>query len=87
MKFLLFYLFAINYIAYTLFVIDKDRALKGKQRIAEKNLLTACFLGGSIGGWLAMRNLRHKTSKQSFKMKFYAILIIQVVLFFSLFKR
>lgn len=87
MKFLLFYFFAINYIAYTTFVVDKERAQKGKQRIAEKNLLTLCFLGGSIGGWFAMKKLKHKTAKQSFKMKFYAILALQVFLFLALFKR
>lgn len=87
MKFLFFYIFAINYIAFSMFKIDKERAQKNKQRISEKNLLTLCFLGGSIGAWLAMRQLRHKNKKQSFKLKFYAILVIQVILFFALFRR
>ncbi|MBB1139426.1 DUF1294 domain-containing protein [Myroides sp. WP-1] len=87
MKFLFFYIFAINYITFSMFKIDKERAIKHKNRISEKNLLTLCFLGGSIGGWLAMRHLKHKNAKQSFKLKFYAVFIIQVVLFFALFKR
>lgn len=87
MKFLFLYLFIINYIAFSMFAVDKERAIKHKKRISEKNLLTLCFFGGSLGGWLAMKKLRHKTSKDSFKFKFYAILIVQVILLFALFKR
>ncbi|WP_413510928.1 DUF1294 domain-containing protein [Myroides odoratus] len=87
MKFLFFYLFAINYITFTMFKIDKERAQKNKNRIAEKNLLTLCFLGGSVGGWFAMRNLHHKNKKQSFKLMFYAVFLVQVLLFFALFRR
>lgn len=70
-----------------MFAVDKERAQKNKARISEKNLLTLCFMGGSLGGWLAMNKLRHKISKDSFKIKFYAIFIIQVILIFGLFKR
>ncbi len=87
MKFLFLYLFIINYIAFSMFAVDKERAIKHKNRISEKNLLTLCFFGGSLGGWLAMKKLRHKTSKDSFKFKFYAILIVQIILLFALFKR
>ncbi|MEK6451677.1 MULTISPECIES: DUF1294 domain-containing protein [unclassified Myroides] len=87
MKFLFLYLFIINYIAFSMFAVDKERAIKHKKRISEKNLLTLCFFGGSLGGWLAMKKLRHKTSKDSFKFKFYAILIVQGILLFALFKR
>ncbi|WP_010250416.1 DUF1294 domain-containing protein [Myroides injenensis] len=87
MKFLFFYLLVINYIAFSMFAFDKEQAIKQKKRISEKNLLTLCFMGGSLGGWIAMKKLRHKSSKDSFKLKFYLILIIQVVLLFALFKR
>lgn len=70
-----------------MFAVDKERAQKRKNRVSEKNLLTLCFLGGSVGGWLAMNKLRHKSSKDSFKLKFYAIFIAQVFLLLFVFKR
>lgn len=87
MKFLLLYLFIINYLAFTIFAYDKEQALKHGRRVSEKNLLTLCFFGGSLGGWFAMKKLRHKISKDSFKVKFFAIVAIQVAVFFMVFKR
>ncbi|MDR0228171.1 MAG: DUF1294 domain-containing protein [Flavobacteriaceae bacterium] len=87
MKYLFLYLFIINYITFTVFALDKERAQKRKNRISEKNLLTLCFFGGTVGGWFAMNKLRHKSSKESFKLKFYALFIVQVILLFALFKR
>ncbi|MTG96560.1 MULTISPECIES: DUF1294 domain-containing protein [Myroides] len=87
MKFLFLYLFIINYLAFSMFAYDKEQALKNRRRVAEKNLLTLCFFGGTLGAWIAMKKLRHKISKDAFKVKFYAILAIQVAVFFILFKR
>ncbi|MHC5201108.1 DUF1294 domain-containing protein [Myroides sp. LJL119] len=87
MKFILIYLFIINYLAFTIFAHDKEQAKKNGRRVQEKNLLTLCFFGGSLGGLLAMKKLRHKTSKKSFLYKFYAIAILQLIVFFSVFKR
>ncbi|MCC9042103.1 DUF1294 domain-containing protein [Myroides sp. M-43] len=87
MKFLFLYLFIINYLAYTIFAHDKEQAIKNKRRVSEKNLLSLCFFGGTLGAWIAMSKLRHKISKDSFKVKFFAILAIQVALFFMVFKR
>lgn len=87
MKFLLIYLFIINYLCFTIFAYDKEQAQKKGRRVQEKNLLTLCFFGGGLGGWLAMKKLRHKTNKTTFKYKFYLILIIQLIVLFAIFKR
>ncbi|MEC4113242.1 DUF1294 domain-containing protein [Myroides pelagicus] len=87
MKFLIAYLIIINYLAFSMFAYDKEKAIKNGRRVAEKNLLTLCFFGGSLGGWIAMKKLRHKISKDSFKVKFFAIVAIQIAVFFILFKR
>ncbi|EPH11005.1 hypothetical protein HMPREF9713_02131 [Myroides odoratimimus CCUG 12700] len=87
MKFLFLYLLIINYLAFSMFAFDKEQAIKNKRRVSEKNLLSLCFFGGTLGAWIAMKKLRHKISKDSFKLKFYAILAIQVSLFFIVFKR
>lgn len=87
MKFLFLYLFIINYLAFTIFAYDKERAQKNKRRVQEKNLLTLCFFGGSIGAYLAMKKLHHKTSKANFMYKFYTIAILQFVVLLLIFKR
>ena len=87
MKILFLYLVLINYIAFSLYHLDKERAIKGKRRISEKNLLTVAAFGGTLGAWIGMSKYRHKTKKLSFKLWFYAILILQVLFFFMVYKR
>jgi len=87
MKYILLYFIIVNYIAFSLFHIDKKRARKQMQRISEKNLLTVCAFGGSFGAWLAMKNFNHKTSKMSFKIPFYIIVVIQIIFIFFVFRR
>lgn len=87
MKFVFIYLLIVNYIAFSLYHLDKERARKGKRRISEKNLLTIVGFGGGLGAYLGMQKYRHKTSKTSFKIWFYAIVLIQVLLFFMIYKR
>lgn len=87
MKYIFLYLIIVNYIAFSLFHLDKKRARKNMRRISEKNLLTICAFGGSFGAWLAMKNFNHKTSKTSFKIPFYIIVVIQLILMFFVFKR
>lgn len=55
------YLGLCSMIAFLWYVIDKRRAIKGKWRISEANLLGISFVGGSVGGLLAMQLVRHKT--------------------------
>ena len=81
MKILFLYLVLINYIAFSLYHLDKQRAIKGKQRISEKNLLTIAAFGGTLGAYIGMQKYRHKTNKLSFKLWFYVIIILQIVLF------
>jgi len=87
MKFILIYLILVNYIAFSLYHLDKERARKGKRRISEKNLLTIAAFGGTLGAWLGMTKYRHKTQKLSFKIWFYGILILQIILFFVFYKK
>lgn len=87
MKFLFAYLIIINYIAFSMFAFDKEKAQKKGRRVSEKNLLTLCFMGGSLGAWIAMSKLRHKTSKKSFKWKFYGIVMFQILVLLILFRK
>ncbi len=87
MKFVFIYLVIINYIAFSLYHLDKERAIKGKRRISEKNLLTIVAFGGTLGAWIGMNKYRHKTKKRSFKFWFYTIVLLQVLFFFTFYKR
>lgn len=87
MKILFLYLVLINYIAFSLFHLDKERAMKGKRRISEKNLLTIAAFGGTVGAWVGMNKYRHKTKKLSFKLWFYTLFILQLLFFFMIYKK
>lgn len=87
MKFIFLYLIAVNYIAFSLYHLDKERAIKGKRRISEKNLLTIAAFGGTLGAWIGINKYRHKTKKVSFRLWFYAIAALQILLFFAFYKR
>lgn len=87
MKFVFIYLVIINYIAFSLYHLDKERAIKGKRRISEKKLLTIVAFGGTLGAWIGMNKYRHKTKKRSFKFWFYTIVLLQVLFFFTFYKR
>lgn len=59
-----------------LYVRDKRAALFGWWRISERQLLTVDLFGGIIGGLLAQHRYRHKTSKQSYQIRIFAIVAI-----------
>jgi len=68
MKYINYYLIAINFLTFLVFGIDKFKAKKNYSRISEKGLFLFCFLGGGIGGFLGMYLFRHKTKKWYFNL-------------------
>jgi uncharacterized membrane protein YsdA (DUF1294 family) len=52
---------AISLVTFCLYGADKSKAKRGAWRIPEKTLLLCSFLGGAVGGSLAMSLFRHKT--------------------------
>lgn len=78
-RILLYYLCIINIITFVLFAIDKYNAIKHKTRIRIVTLLGFSFIGGSVGGLIAMYLLRHKTKKDYFTVGVPLIIIMQVV--------
>ena len=86
-KVLIVYLILINVLSFAMFGIDKRRAVKNKWRISEAALLTASFIGGSVGGMLGMHIFHHKTQKMKFKILMPLMLMAHIVLlFFILYK-
>ena len=62
----IYYLIAINFVAFAAFGFDKAQAERGSWRVRESSLVTLASIGG-IAGALAGRALfRHKTRKKGF---------------------
>lgn len=74
------YLVGINLIAVGLTIHDKRMARKGKWRTPEATLLAVSALGGSVGMYLTMKKIRHKTKKNKFMLGIPVIFILQVLL-------
>ena len=56
----------ISLITFILYGLDKHKARRGLWRIPEKVLLGFSFLGGALGGSIAMALFRHKTKHYYF---------------------
>ncbi len=76
-RLLAWYLPIVNVLTYAVYWWDKRRAQQNKRRISERELLGWAAAGGSFGAFLAMRNLRHKTQKRSFRVWFWVVVAVQ----------
>lgn len=87
MQIILIYLLIMNASGFLVMTIDKLYARKKMWRIPERTLLGMAAIGGSIGVWLAMYTVRHKTKHLKFVIGVPAILIIQTGLVLSFLMR
>lgn len=81
-KYVLIYLGIINVVTFTTFAVDKLNAIGHRSRIRIVTLLGLAFMGGSLGGLLAMYLLHHKTKKDYFTVGIPLIMLMQVVVVF-----
>lgn len=75
------YLIIINLITFIVFGVDKRAAIKKRSRIRVSTLLTFSFVGGSLGGLIAMYIFRHKTKKLQFTLLLPLMLILHIAVF------
>ena len=80
------YLVLANLIAFTMYGIDKRRAIKIKWRIPEKTLLLAALFGGAMGALWAMILFHHKTRKAKFFLIVPVLFFLQIALSYWLFQ-
>lgn len=73
------WLIAVNLLTLVYFFLDKHLANRGSRRVPEMVLLGLCAVGGSPAGLIAMPLLRHKTSKVSFRIAFWLIVVVQTL--------
>ena len=77
---LLSWLSAITLLTFLAFGYDKGVAKTGRGRIPERVLLALTFAGGTPGALSGRYLFNHKTSKTSFRAKFWAVVVVQIIL-------
>lgn len=81
---MMLYIIIINSIAFVVFGIDKQKAVKNKWRISENTLIGLALIGGSAGALIGMRCFHHKTRKKKFSVGIPLILILQIGICFAI---
>ncbi len=66
---------------------DKSIAGRGVTRVPEVVLHLLTAVGGTFGSFLGMQIFRHKTQKKPFRIVFWAIVVIQIVIIIVLLTR
>ena len=86
MKVILIYLLIMNAAGFLVMTADKLFAKSGAWRVPERSLLGIAAIGGSMGVWLAMYTVRHKTRHAKFVIGVPLILVCQIgmILYFIL---
>ena len=74
------YLVIVNIIAFGMYGVDKQKAIKKQWRIPEAQLLAVAAIGGSAGALLGMQFFHHKTRKWKFRVGVPLILAVQLIL-------
>ena len=73
-------LLGMNVLAYILMAVDKTNAIRKARRIPEAVLLLTAALGGSLGAWLGMVSLHHKTKHKKFLILVPLFLLAHIAL-------
>ena len=68
-------------------LVDKYRAQKNTWRIPERTLLLTALMGGSLGAWIAVRLLHHKTKKPAFSLGIPMMLGIHCLILIFLYSK
>ena len=77
---ILVYMVIVNIKTYMLFKADKRYASQGEERVPEWRLLTNLWMGGAIGGGIAMYRHRHKTKHRLFTVSAAVCIFLYIVL-------
>lgn len=77
-KVLICYLVAINLLSAIVCAVDKIKAARRSWRISEKTLWVLSLIGGSVGMYLTMKIIRHKTLHKSFMIGLPVLIALQI---------
>lgn len=76
---IIYYLVAINIVAFFVYGIDKLKAKRNRWRIPESTLLLLAVIGGSVGALLGMKVWHHKTMHKKFTYGIPFIIAVQIL--------
>ena len=74
------YLLIMSIVSFFMLRHDKRLAVKGSDRVQEKNLLTVAVFGGAIGSFIGRIVNHHKTNKLYFSVVIYLGMLLQISL-------
>ncbi|MBR6902637.1 MAG: DUF1294 domain-containing protein [Clostridia bacterium] len=77
-KVLICYFTVINLLSVIVCTIDKIKATRHSWRISEKTLWVFSLIGGSVGMYLTMKIIRHKTLHKSFMIGLPVLIALQI---------
>ena len=80
LKYLALYLLFINVISIVLCLADKLKAKLDGWRTPEKTLFITSLIGGSVGMYITMQLIRHKTKHKRFMIGLPIIILVQCAL-------
>lgn len=80
MKYFLLYLLIINVVSFAIMLCDKQKSIHHQRRIRERTLFGTAIMGGSIGTYLAMETLRHKTKHKKFSIGVPIMVVIHLLI-------
>jgi uncharacterized membrane protein YsdA (DUF1294 family) len=66
----------MSFAALVAYAYDKRAAMQGQGRIPENTLHLISLLGGWPGAFLAQQAFRHKTSKGTFQLAYWATVLV-----------
>ncbi len=69
----------LSLLTFLVYAMDKSAAQKGARRTSEQTLHGLALLGGWPGALIAQQILRHKSSKQEFRVVFWGTVVLNVV--------
>lgn len=75
-----YYILIINILSFLTMGIDKQRAIRNKWRIRERELFLLAIVGGSFGSIVGMQFFHHKTKHKKFVIGMPMILIIHLLI-------
>ena len=77
------YFLLISVITSCITAADKIKAKKSKHRLSERTLFILAFLGGSVGEYITMKLIRHKTLHKRYMIGLPVIIFLQVSVIFN----
>lgn len=81
---LAFYILIVNILASAVTVIDKNAAKKHRRRVRERDLMLISAVGGSVGMFITMKVIHHKTKHPKFMIGIPVMIVLQLILIAAL---